>query len=435
MKLSSLILFLTVAMLHGQAAHDWRVTKRNAANTSFVTYSIPEPGADMFLKWNNTTNDFEWSMAQNTWVDLAGGTVLTVGNSYWDTLSAIRTLTFSGSPVDGDIIELSLVVTGGPHVLTIPSSLRVGTTSTSTSVTLQTGNNYLKWTRKNATWQLVDSGVEPEAAFTFLGNMTSSAAAPAFFATDTPAVGEVLAYNASGDVRWIPSGGPFAADAGANDTYTATLSPVPTAYVTGQSYRFMANTANTGAATINFNTLGAKTIKKVSGGITTDLVDNDIRAGQWVNLTYDGTNMQMASQSGNGGGYTLMTEYTGSMTWVDGLSAYYGLIDTAQAVSAANYNLVKIEVPKTGVVKRIWIKVSYSTTGSGETINVFARLNDTTDFGTISFAFAGVSPVHATDSTVSQAVTAGDYLAVKVVCPTFATDPTQVRLAAVIYIE
>lgn len=91
----------------------------------------------------------------------------------------------------------------------------------------------------------------------------------------------------------------FAADAGANDTYVATLAPVPAAYVTGEHYRFKANTANTGAATINFNSLGAKTIKKAAGGITTDLADNDIRAGQWVDLVYDGTNMQMQSTLGN----------------------------------------------------------------------------------------------------------------------------------------
>lgn len=91
----------------------------------------------------------------------------------------------------------------------------------------------------------------------------------------------------------------FAEDAGANDTYTATLVPAPAAYVTGGHYRFKANTANTGACTINFNGLGAKTIKKAAGGITTDLADNDIRAGQWVDLVYDGTNMQMQSTLGN----------------------------------------------------------------------------------------------------------------------------------------
>lgn len=102
----------------------------------------------------------------------------------------------------------------------------------------------------------------------------------------------------------------YCADAGMSDTYACTLAPAQAAYVTGGRYRFKANTANTGAATINFNAIGAKTIVKVSGGITTTLADNDILAGQIVDLVYDGTNMQMQSTLGNaasGGGITIDT--------------------------------------------------------------------------------------------------------------------------------
>lgn len=109
----------------------------------------------------------------------------------------------------------------------------------------------------------------------------------------------------------------FAADAGASDTYAATLSPAPSAYATGVHYRFKANTANTGAATINFNALGAKTIKKAAGGITTDLADNDIRAGQWVDLVYDGTNMQMQSTLGNASGGGGSGDVVGPASAVD----------------------------------------------------------------------------------------------------------------------
>jgi hypothetical protein len=106
----------------------------------------------------------------------------------------------------------------------------------------------------------------------------------------------------------------FCADAGANDTYTCNLTPAITAYVTGTHYRFKANTANTGAASINFNSVGALTIKKPFGGtITTDLSDNDIRVGQWVECVYDGTNCQMTSQLGNSvsGGVTSLSGGTG----------------------------------------------------------------------------------------------------------------------------
>lgn len=91
----------------------------------------------------------------------------------------------------------------------------------------------------------------------------------------------------------------FGADAGATDAYAITLSPALTAYRTGQVIWFKANTANTTAASLNVNALGAKTIKKAAGGITTDLATNDIRAGQYVAVMYDGTNFQMLSLLGN----------------------------------------------------------------------------------------------------------------------------------------
>jgi hypothetical protein len=91
----------------------------------------------------------------------------------------------------------------------------------------------------------------------------------------------------------------YCSDAGASDTYACNLSPAITAYVAGTTYQFKANTANTGAASINFNSVGALTIKKLQGAITTDLSDNDIRVGQYVECVYDGTNCQMKSQLGN----------------------------------------------------------------------------------------------------------------------------------------
>jgi len=91
------------------------------------------------------------------------------------------------------------------------------------------------------------------------------------------------------------SGPNFCVDAGATDDYAGDLSPAISGYITGTLYRFKANTANTGACTVNFNAVGAIPIKKVRAGITSALADNDILAGQWVEVIYDGTNMQMIS--------------------------------------------------------------------------------------------------------------------------------------------
>ena len=80
----------------------------------------------------------------------------------------------------------------------------------------------------------------------------------------------------------------YAADAGASDTYVITLSPVPAAYTTGMIVTFKANTANTGASTLNVNSLGAKAIKRTG---TTDTKTGDILANQLVTVVYDGTNL------------------------------------------------------------------------------------------------------------------------------------------------
>lgn len=88
----------------------------------------------------------------------------------------------------------------------------------------------------------------------------------------------------------------YAADAGSNDTYVITLAPAPLAYTTGMVVNFKANTVNTGACTLNVNSLGAKTIKK---SYNTDLANGDIKANQLVSLIYDGTNFQMLSPVAN----------------------------------------------------------------------------------------------------------------------------------------
>ena len=88
----------------------------------------------------------------------------------------------------------------------------------------------------------------------------------------------------------------YAADAGASDTYAVTITPGPSAYAVGQVFYFKANTINTGAATLNVNSLGEKTIKKLHDQ---DLANGDIEAGQIVMVAYDGTNFQMLSQIAN----------------------------------------------------------------------------------------------------------------------------------------
>jgi hypothetical protein len=104
--------------------------------------------------------------------------------------------------------------------------------------------------------------------------------------------------------------------AAGTDTYACALDPAVTSYQSGTFYTFRADVANTGAATINFNGVGAKTIKKGNGSnYTTDLATNDICATQEVTVMYDGTNMQIHSPTctaASSGGSTTLTYATGT---------------------------------------------------------------------------------------------------------------------------
>lgn len=106
----------------------------------------------------------------------------------------------------------------------------------------------------------------------------------------------------------------YAEDAEASDSYAITLDPAITAYVAGQTFRFLANTANTGGATLNVNALGAKNILKQNDQA---LVTGDIEAGSIVTVTYDGTSFQMTSADANLGLEEITASATAKTTPVD----------------------------------------------------------------------------------------------------------------------
>jgi hypothetical protein len=103
----------------------------------------------------------------------------------------------------------------------------------------------------------------------------------------------------------------------AGNAYACTFDQAITTYTSKACYGFVADVANTGAATLNLHALGAKAITKVQGGITTPLVANDIRVGHLVRVCYDGTQMQCQNCDGNApaaaGGVRSFNVSAGSM--------------------------------------------------------------------------------------------------------------------------
>ena len=125
------------------------------------------------------------------------------------------------------------------------------------------------------------------------------------------------------------SGSFFCQATGAGNAYLCNLTPPVASYNAGTTYWFRANVANTGPATINFNSLGPKSIVKQADQ---SLASGDIKAGQWVMATYDGANMQMQSQTGNAllGGVSTVFGRAGAV------GALAGDYTTAQVTESGN---------------------------------------------------------------------------------------------------
>jgi hypothetical protein len=110
----------------------------------------------------------------------------------------------------------------------------------------------------------------------------------------------------------------YAASTTAANTYTATMINVPTSYVEGMLVWIKFTNKNTGAATINLNALGAKSIKRQDG---TALTGGEICDGMIALMIYDGTNFQILNRRPIPPQITVMD--SGSGTYTTPLGALY----------------------------------------------------------------------------------------------------------------
>jgi hypothetical protein len=116
----------------------------------------------------------------------------------------------------------------------------------------------------------------------------------------------------------------YLASVAGTNTITGSLNPAITAYAAGQTFRFVAAASNTGAVTININSLGAKAITKEGA---TALSAGDILINALYEIVYDGTQFQLVNSSidWNGGTVTGATTFSADVTmsgatmkWVKG---------------------------------------------------------------------------------------------------------------------
>ena len=129
-------------------------------------------------------------------------------------------------------------------------------------------------------------------------------------------------------------------------------------------------------------------------------------------------------------GYVLSVTAAGTVP-VDATTYYVG---NQGDVWATYPGPRRIYIPKSGTIKTAYIAWYSITAGTNENVSVYVRLNDTTDY-LIETVGASNSYRLFDNAALSIAVVAGDYIEIKMVCPTWATNPSTVSLGGVVYIE
>jgi hypothetical protein len=134
-------------------------------------------------------------------------------------------------------------------------------------------------------------------------------------------------------------------------------------------------------------------------------------------------------------GYTLTLMNTLANAPANGATYYVGgdIID----YNNTSFDAAKIEIPRTGTIKRIYIRQNVPSGNAGTAENVTHKLcvNSASNcFGTATFNYGGTT-TSGSDVTLNVPVTAGDTLALRVDTPNWATRPTNVRWYATVYIE
>lgn len=93
--------------------------------------------------------------------------------------------------------------------------------------------------------------------------------------------------NMAAIARWYKDGNGSLSSAGSSNAYTLSPNRTVSAYAAGIDFLFLANHANTGAATLNVSSLGAKDIRDKNGDA---LVGTEIEQYTPVHVVYDATN-------------------------------------------------------------------------------------------------------------------------------------------------
>lgn len=147
---------------------------------------------------------------------------------------------------------------------------------------------------------------------------------------------------------------------------------------------------------------------------------------------YNGTAWAEVGGGGGGLGYALSLTAANLVSMADA-PAIYIFGNTAGLVPQTAYGTARVYIPKAGTIKSVVIRAHCATPGSDENVSVYIR-NITTDTLVAAQPMNSNTPVWY-NAGLNIAVNLWDYFEIKIICPTWVTNPANVRFSGAVYIE
>jgi hypothetical protein len=241
--------------------------------------------------------------------------------------------------------------TGTFNINTAGQPVVTGTTITSTAFNLLTAD-----LATGLTTALTKDGQTTPTANIPMGTFKITGLGAGSSATDAAQYGQLQA------------GATTIATVSGTDTLTGSLTPALAAYATGNLFSFVAAATNTGAVTINLNSLGAKSVTKQG---STALAAGDILIGQVSLIEYDGTRFQLLNPSTVSGVSSISFGSTG----LTPSTATSGAVSVAGTLAASNGGTGLTSLG-TGVAT--WL-------GTPTSANLISAVSDETGSGVLVF--------------------------------------------------
>lgn len=191
----------------------------------------------------------------------------------------------------------------------------------------------------------------------------------------------------------------YVSNAAGTNTITGTLSPAPAQYEAGMTVCFKAASSNTGATTINLNSLGAKTIQRY--GVA--LVGGEISANDMVEIIYDGTQFQLVNVAPN----PIFLDRANSRVGIGTTDPAYAFAveGTSVATSAITNTRYAADTNATEVILR---KSRGASVGTNTTVNNNDNIGSLGFYGADGTTYKASSRIiGAVDAAVSAGIVPG----------------------------